>query len=209
MPISQEKTNVESSVGEWLYGKHEDQKKGTIYPRSHCLPGAEQKPHWSLETLSGAPFPHVPNVAQCTESQRTGGDGATCPGERHSWSLPLPGPGRGLHSCSLQAHALGTSRASAGNFAISTLQVPKWERAGQLSAHHKSGLPGGRSMVTISCPCHQDQRMGLPGSTPHRPNAFPSTHLSQGWSHYSHTCSPVQTSCDRDCRRECLLHSKQ
>lgn len=76
-------------------------RKGHYLPKVTLLTGTKLKPHWGLETLGGAPFSHVPSVAQCTESQGIGGDGATGPGKRHSWSLPLPGLGRGLHSCSL------------------------------------------------------------------------------------------------------------
>lgn len=84
------------------------------------------------------------------------------PGREISRASLHPGPRKGLCSCSLRS-----SQAPPGNFTISALQFPKGETVGQLSAHARSGLLGVRA--PISCPCHQNQRPELPGSTPRQP----------------------------------------
>lgn len=99
------------------------------------------------------------------------------PGREISRASLHPGPRKGLCSCSLRS-----SQAPPGNFTISALQSPKVETVGQLSAHARPGLLGVRA--PISCPCHQNQRPELLGSTPRQPDVS-----------LLHTCPPSISLC--------------
>lgn len=168
---------------------------GHYFLKGTLLPGAALSAHPGPETGSQHPsFPHLPRAAQAEPVLEPP---TPQPWERAACLLTVTAPLPGLQqSLSREIHYL-------------CLQVTKGETVGQLSARHRPGLPRGQLAVTISCPCHQDQRLGLPGYTPHRPMvSLPPTCLQDGLATHtpapSSTSTPVQTSGDKD-SMQCAL----
>ena len=146
---------------------------GLYLPKVTLLPGVEWKPNSGRVTPGPVLFPQRPRVATAPRCRCSGGRWNHKPQREALIEPPASRPWeRAVFPLT------GTQLSLSQEFHHLRPQIPKAETAGQLSVYHRPGLPGIRAWWSISGPRHQDQKLGLPGSTPHRPDGFPSTRLS-------------------------------